>query len=290
VNHPSIIFWDNGNEGGFNSNLDKVYLELDPQKRRVLHPWATFSGLNTSHYLAYQNAAAASAGIRTFFDGSERVITNDPKRYIYLPTEIMHGLYDGGAGAGLKDYWSMMMKSPLCAGGFIWVFGDEGVKRPGTGELDVAGNQAPDGIVGPYREREGSFYAIKEIWSPIQVTRETNGTFTVENHFSFTDASECEFTWEQRSLNRSLSGTNTGYKIESFGRVSVPGIPPGGRGTVQLPLPSVGSNNFEVFTSKDVLALRVNDPHGRELGTWVWPELVRHGVYPPPGDSSFRGN
>src|ERR1035441_7352079 len=54
VNHPCILFWDNGNEGGFNTNLDKLFGELDPQKRRVLHPWATFSGVNTAHYLAYQ--------------------------------------------------------------------------------------------------------------------------------------------------------------------------------------------------------------------------------------------
>jgi hypothetical protein len=165
VNHPSILFWDNGNEGGFNTNLDHVFGEFDIQKRRVLHPWATFSGINTSHYLAHDKAEVACAGIKTYYaDGKEHVVTNDPARYIYMPTEFIHGLYDGGAGAGLEDYWSMMMKSPLCAGGFIWVFADEGIKRPDTGQIDVAGNQAPDGIVGPYREREGSFYAIREIW------------------------------------------------------------------------------------------------------------------------------
>lgn len=175
VNHPSILFWDNGNEGGFNTNLDKFYGEFDIQQRRVLHPWATFSGINTSHYLAYDKAQAACAGVKTYYaDGQEHVVTNDPARYIYMPTEFIHGLYDGGAGAGLEDYWGMMMKSPLFAGGFIWVFADEGIKRPDTGQIDVAGNQAPDGIVGPYREREGSFYTIKEIWSPTPVVRKTN--------------------------------------------------------------------------------------------------------------------
>jgi hypothetical protein len=98
--------------------------------------------------------------------------TNLPGGWIYMPTEFMHGLYDGGAGAGLADYWSMMMSHTNCAGGFIWTFVDEAVRRPDTGELDAAGNQAPDGIVGPYREREGSFYAIKEIWSPQKNMRE----------------------------------------------------------------------------------------------------------------------
>jgi hypothetical protein len=63
----------------------------------------------------------------------------------------------------------MMMSYSNCAGGFIWVLTDDAIRRPDTGELDTAGNQAPDGIVGPYREREGSFYAIKDIWGTHQV-------------------------------------------------------------------------------------------------------------------------
>jgi len=169
VNHPSILFWDNGNEGGFNTNIDHVFPKFDPQQRRVLHPWAPFSGINTAHYLAYTNAQIAASGAPMYYrmkENAELVNTNLPVGWIYLPTEFMHGLYDGGAGAGLEDYWNMMMSYSNCAGGFIWVFCDESVKRPDTGQLDSAGNQAPDGIVGPYREREASFYAIRDIWSP----------------------------------------------------------------------------------------------------------------------------
>jgi hypothetical protein len=176
VNHPSILFWDNGNEGGSNPELDRVFHEFDPQKRRVLHPWGLHSGLNTAHYLAYTNAEAAARGEPMYYHAKEQVEalnTNLPSGWIYMPTEFMHGLYDGGAGAALEDYWNMMMSYSNCAGGFIWVFADEGIKNPHTGKLDTAGNQAPDGIVGPYREREASFYAIKDIWSPIQVKAET---------------------------------------------------------------------------------------------------------------------
>ena len=30
VNHPSILFWDNGNEGGFNTDLDNVFARFAP--------------------------------------------------------------------------------------------------------------------------------------------------------------------------------------------------------------------------------------------------------------------
>lgn len=285
VNHPSILFWDNGNEGGWNTNLDKLFAEHDPQQRRVLHPWATFSGLNTSHYLAYDVARVACLGTKTYFDGAERIETNDPVRYIYMPTEFMHGLFDGGAAAGLDDYWKMMTASKLLGGGFIWALTDDGVKRPDTGEMDTAGNQAPDGIVGPYRQREGSFYAIKEIWSPIQVTRETNGTFTVENHYSFTDASQCRFTWELRRFawpgRGAVGPANAGNTVVAAGEIAAPKIAPGGRGILQMALP-----DREKAEPVDALALRVTDPTGRELWTWVWPLPRLEALAQMPNESS----
>ena len=44
VNHPSIIIWCNGNEGGHNFELDHVFDENDNQKRTVIHPWQLFNG------------------------------------------------------------------------------------------------------------------------------------------------------------------------------------------------------------------------------------------------------
>ncbi len=200
VNHPCILFWDNGNEGGFNKELDKSFTELDPQGRHVLHPWEAFRGINTAHYLEYPRAKVASGGAPTRHGTGEKYEewedTDDPEKYIYMPTEMLHGLYDGGGGAGLEDYWNMMRNSSLLGGAFLWVFADEGVIHPATGKLDCAGNQAPDGIVGPYREREASFYTIQEIWSPIVLERLSDRQIKVINHYAFTDADQCSYQWE----------------------------------------------------------------------------------------------
>lgn len=263
VNHPCILFWDNGNEGGFNTNLDHLFPELDPQHRRVLHPWAAFSGLNTAHYLAYDKAEIAATGTKVYFSkNKELVATNDPVKYIYMPTEFLHGLFDGGAGAGLDDYWHMMMNHPLCAGGFIWALLDDGLKRPDTGEIDTAGNQAPDGIVGPYRQREGSYYAIREIWSPIQVRRDGDGDLTVENHYNFTDARDCKFSWQLRKYG-APGGVTPAMTVLREGVFESPTIAPGGTGHIQ------GPANTDMGDA-DSLAVRVDDPTGRELWIWVW--------------------
>lgn len=153
VNHPCIFLWSNGNEGGWNKKLDARFADYDPQKRHVIHPWADFNQLDTHHYPAYQTGTARLA------NGYN----------VFMPTEFLHGQYDKGLGAGLEDYWSNYSSNPLFAGGFLWTFIDEAVSRSDKGGiLDSDGPNGPDGIVGPRREKEGSFYTVREVWAPIQ--------------------------------------------------------------------------------------------------------------------------
>ena len=191
---------------------------------------------------------------------------------VFLPTEFLHGIYDGGAGAGLADYWDVMRQSKVLGGGFIWAFLDEDVKRVDLdGHLDSHGSAAPDGIVGPYREREGSYYAIKEVWSPL-VIREGRadrlppnfqGTLTVENRYDFLDAQQCRFTWQLRKFPRP-GATGGSYAVLAQGTARTASIPPGATGTLTLGLP-------KNWRQAEALSVRADDPWGHELWTWVWP-------------------
>jgi len=57
VNHPSVVMWDNGNEGGWNTAYDKDFKELDIQRRGVNHPWGVHEKTNTAHYVNYDYLA-----------------------------------------------------------------------------------------------------------------------------------------------------------------------------------------------------------------------------------------
>ena len=116
VSHPCILFWDNANEGGWNFDLDDDFALYDPQQRPVLHPWEKFSGIDTDHYESYASTL--------------NKLNSD---LLSMPTEFLHGLYDGGHGAGLEDYWNAILASPKGAGGFLWVLADEGVVRTDQG-------------------------------------------------------------------------------------------------------------------------------------------------------------
>lgn len=113
VNHPSIIIWSNGNEGGWNKKLDPLFDLYDPQRRHVIHPWADFDELDTHHYPAYLT------GVARFTYGYK----------LFMPTEFMHGQYDQGHGAGLEDFWNNYTSHPLFVGGFMWDFCDNAVRR-----------------------------------------------------------------------------------------------------------------------------------------------------------------
>ena len=259
VNHPSIIIWDNGNEGGFNPDLDSEFAKYDPQKRIVTHPWAAFPpGIaDTKHYPTY--------------DQLRQKLADDP---VYFPTEMLHGLYDGGQGAGLNEYWNAILKSKAGAGGFLWSFVDEDVKRVDKGGiLDSAGNQAPDGIVGPYREREGSFWTVKQLWSPIIVTPSDSPShaFTVSNRYSFTNADQCTYEWETvafRQPGDAASGSVVLASHTDHGRSLAPGA-------------SASWDGWGPPTAKgspDATRLRIKDATGRLIQTYVWP--TRDFAYP----------
>lgn len=245
VNHPSVTWWANGNEGGHNFEIDKEFAPLDPQKRPLLHPQKNFGGFETMHYRSY---------------GESQEYMRQPE--IFMPTEFLHGLYDGGAGAGLWDYWEMMRKHPRCAGGFIWVFADEGVVRTDqNGKIDNVGNYGADGIVGPHHEKEGSFYTVKQIWSPVQIMNTTlpdnfDGTFIVENRYDFTNLKDCRFVWTLKSLKNEEKTIKTG-------ELNGTNIEPHNSGTLKINLPSDWRN-------ADALYLTAYSPTNEELWTWDW--------------------
>ena len=266
VNHPSIVLWSNGNEGGWNSTLDKHFSDYDPQQRHVIHPWADFNGLDTHHYPAYLT------GVARFTNGYN----------VFMPTEFMHGQYDQGHGAGLEDFWARYTAHPLFAGGFMWAYSDEAVRRSDRGgALDSEDYNAPDGILGPYREKEGSYYSVREVWSPIYVeplmiTPSFRGEFRVSNRFLFTNLDKCSMRWRVLHCASPLQGEAVGSPVSvadggaqawrqvvDSGMVQLPSLVPGETGFARITVPKL----FE----GDILELEAYGVDGESICTRTFP-------------------
>lgn len=253
VNHPSVILWSNGNEGGWNTDNDSLFCKYDKfQRRHVIHPWADFDGLDTHHYPAYLT------GVARFTNGYK----------VFMPTEFMHAMYDQGGGAGLRDFWDRWMTNPMFAGGFIWVFCDEASKRSDRGGvLDSDGSNAPDGVVEPRREKEGSFYAIRSQWSPVQIkplliTEHFDGSFFVSNEYIYTNLKDCRMTYEVLSCDIPMQGAVS--RILARGEVTLPALSPGETGKARFSLPAS-------FAEGDVLKLEAFDRDGHRICDWSFP-------------------
>lgn len=253
VNHPSVILWSNGNEGGWNTDNDSLFCKYDKfQRRHVIHPWADFDGLDTHHYPTYLT------GVARFTNGYK----------VFMPTEFMHAMYDQGGGAGLRDFWDRWMTNPMFAGGFIWVFCDEALKRSDRGGvLDSDGSNAPDGVVGPRREKEGSFYAIRSQWSPVQIkplliTEHFDGSFFVSNEYIYTNLKDCRMTYEVLSCDIPMQGAVS--RILARGEVTLPALSPGETGKARFSLPAS-------FAEGDVLKLEAFDRDGHRICDWSFP-------------------
>ncbi|RTQ53385.1 glycoside hydrolase family 2 [Hymenobacter gummosus] len=276
-NHPSILFWSNGNEGGTNKELDDDFALYDLSKRPVIHahhrPGNQHNGIDCNHYENYYS--------------TQKLLADS---LIYMPTEFLHAQDDGGAAAGMADFWELHWQAPRSGGGFIWALVDEGLVRTDQrGIIDVNGVNAPDGVLGPHREKEGSFFALREIFAPIRLRvaaaspagtkarkgkpgelpapaavlpENFKGIIDVENRYHYLNLSQCFFQWELVSY-RKPGEAFSGYVTQQKGRAGSPSVAPLGTGQLKLALP-------KDWRRYDALLVSAFDPQKNLVYKWSW--------------------
>lgn len=255
VNHPSIIFWSNGNEGGTNPDLDDDFAKYDHTSRVLIRahhkPGHAINGVECNHYETYYS--------------SQKILQDS---LIYMPTEFLHSQDDGGGAAGLYDYWEQMWASPKSAGGFLWVLFDEAIMRTDLHNvLDANRVNANDGVLGPHREKEGSYYALGEIFTPVKINTEEigenfDGKVAVENRFHFTNLNDCHFSVELLKFNH-ITDRQHGHTSLATITFKSGDIKPLQKGTISLPL----ADNWR---DADAINLVVKDPFGNIVSKKSW--------------------
>ncbi len=114
------------------------------------------------------------------------------------------------------------------------------------------GNAAPDGMLGVRHEKEGSYFTVKQIWSPVQLhdIRFADGRLgmRIENRYDFLDLKCCSLRWR---------------RADATGSAPLPSIAARTSRDWSMRLP------FRNLGSEEILELTVLDAQQQELWTWT---------------------
>ena len=198
INHPSIIVWSLGNEGGYGINFEKAYdwVKAYDQTRPVQYERGGYDSKTDIHCPMYID-----------YEESEKYCKSDGVKP-YIQCEYAHAM--GNSEGGFKEYWNLIRKYPKYQGGYIWDFVDQGLrdKSPITGKEiftyggDYGRYPASDynfncnGIIAPDRRLNPHAYEIQywhqNVW--IKDLDAVNGAFNIYNENFFKNIDDLHLT------------------------------------------------------------------------------------------------
>ena len=198
INHPSVIVWSLGNEGGYGVNFEKAYdwVKACDTTRPAQYERGGYDSKTDIYcpmYIGYEESESYCK-------------SNGTKPYIQC--EYAHAM--GNSEGGFKEYWDLIRKYPKYQGGYIWDFVDQGLrdKSPITGkEIFTYGgdygrypgsdyNFNCNGIIAPNRRLNPHAYEIQYVLQNVWIKDfdAENGSFNVYNENFFKNIDDLSLT------------------------------------------------------------------------------------------------
>ena len=215
-NHPSVILWSLGNEGGIGPNIQAMYdkvCELDSTRLPFYDCHSRYSAL---HDFGYPTPAVLKA--------EAEKETEKP----LIAREYAHAM--GNSVGNLQEYWDVIYNDSSIAGAAIWDWVDQGLneelrmKNEESHSSRLSANAPADssffilhssflyggdfgdhpndgafcinGLIDPDRKPHPHYYEVQHVYQPLTFTRESDGTINIINRDFFTDIDEYEITYD----------------------------------------------------------------------------------------------
>ena len=195
-NHPSVIFWSMGNEGGGGKNFDSIAnltRKLDASR--------------PVHYEGHNSSADIDSNMYPSLEYMEEMDKSKQDKPYFL-CEYAHAM--GNAVGNLYEYWDYIEnKSNRMIGGCIWDWVDQGINKPGGpkdayyyggdfGDTPNDNDFCDNGLIKPDRSTTAKLKEVKKVYQyikfkPIDLKK---GHVEITNRYDFTNLDEFRIRWE----------------------------------------------------------------------------------------------
>ena len=189
-NHPSIIIWSLGNEGGIGPNIQAMYdavVSLDSTRLPFYDGHPRYSAL---HDFGYPTPDVLKAE-------AEKEIEKP-----LIAREYAHAM--GNSMGNFQEYWDVIYADSSICGAAVWDWVDQGIAKEENGIEYWAyggdfGDQPNDGafcingLIAPDRTPHPHYYEVQYVYQPLQFVLD-GSNIRIINHDFFTDPSEYDIT------------------------------------------------------------------------------------------------
>ena len=188
-NHPCVILWSLGNEGGIGPNIQAMYdtvCRLDSTRLPFYDCHPRYSAL---HDFGYPTPDVLKA--------EAEKETEKP----LIAREYAHAM--GNSMGNFQEYWDVIYADSSIAGAAVWDWVDQGILKKANGKEFFAyggdfgdkpndGNFNINGLIAPDRKPHPHYYEVQHVYQPLQFVLDGDN-IQIINHDSFTALDEYNY-------------------------------------------------------------------------------------------------